>query len=280
MNSRLQAKDLLREIGGMPDDRIDLAEAALALAALARPEQSFDPYRRHLAELAAEVADMASRAVSLTDRVEALQAVLVNIYGYHGDTQSYDDIQNANLMRVIDRRKGLPVALGILFIHAARAQGWDMVGLNFPGHFLVRLEHDGERAILDPFNMGEVRSVVDLRDLIKQTAGAAAELTPEHYQPVGNRDILMRLQNNIKLRHLREERPDQAAETVEAMLLFAPESAALWREAGLLNAHVGNIAAAIQALETFMDQGARQGASTQLLHQTATLVQQLRNRLN
>ncbi|HYE49847.1 MAG TPA: transglutaminase-like domain-containing protein [Azospirillaceae bacterium] len=280
MNSRLQAKELLREVGRATDDRIDLAEAALALAALELPDRGLDTYRRHLAELAAEVADMASRAVTLEERVEALQSVLVNIYGYHGDSQNYEDMQNANLIRVIDRRKGLPVALGILFIHSARAQGWDMVGLNFPGHFLVRLQHDGERAILDPFNQGEVRSVVDLRDLIKQTAGAAAELTPEHYQPVSNRDILLRLQNNIKLRHLREERVDKAAETVEAMLLFAPEQPALWREAGLLNAHLGNIGAAIQAFETFMDQGARQGASAQLLHQTATLVQQLKNRLN
>ncbi len=33
---------------------------------------------------------------------------------YHGDTLTCHDLQNANPMRVIDRRKGLPVALGIL----------------------------------------------------------------------------------------------------------------------------------------------------------------------
>src|SRR3546814_8592275 len=43
-------------------------------------------------------------------------------FGYHGDTESYDDPQNADLVRVIDRRMGLPVSLGVLYIHAARAQ--------------------------------------------------------------------------------------------------------------------------------------------------------------
>src|SRR3546814_19245031 len=86
-------------------------------------------------------------------------------------------------MRVIDRRKGLPVALGILYMHAARAQGWPAVGLNFPGHFLLRLERHGERAILDPFNEGRVHGATELLDLLKAMQGQDAELGPEHYQP-------------------------------------------------------------------------------------------------
>ena len=56
-----------------------------------------------------------------------------------GDDQTYDDLENANLISVIDRRRGLPVALSILYIHAARRQGWPVEGSNFPGHFLIRL---------------------------------------------------------------------------------------------------------------------------------------------
>lgn len=90
--------------------------------------------------------------------------------GYAGDVLTYDDLQNANLIRVIDRRKGLPVALGILWIHAARARGWRADGLAFPGHFLVRLEH---RVIVDPFNEGRLCDAAFLRRLLRATAGAA-----------------------------------------------------------------------------------------------------------
>ena len=35
-------------------------------------------------------------------------------------------------------RRGLPVALGIIYISAARTLGLQARGVNFPGHFLVR----------------------------------------------------------------------------------------------------------------------------------------------
>jgi regulator of sirC expression with transglutaminase-like and TPR domain len=275
--SRLEAKDLLRHIGTQPDEDIDLAEAALALAALDHPDVSLQRYRDHLSLLAEQVGELnPPGADTLEGRVTALQDVLVGRHGYEGDTLTYDDIQNANMMQVIDRKKGLPVALGILFIQTARAQGWAISGLNFPGHFLVRLEYAGERVILDPFNQGQSRSVMELRDLLKVAAGADAELTPEYYATVGNRDILLRLQNNLKLRFMKADRVDKAVEILDGMLLFAPEEAMLWREAGLLNAHIGNLNAAVGALETFMTLG----VNDLLRHQTALLIQQLKTRLN
>ncbi|WP_252181238.1 SirB1 family protein [Azospirillum sp. B4] len=285
--ARTQARALLRAVGLMADGQIDLAEAALALSVLSGGEGALAPYRRHLAAIAAAVGrrvakggGQAPASLALEDCLDALRVVLVDRMGYEGDSTTYEDLQNANLARVIDRRRGLPVALGILYIHAARAQGWDMVGLNFPGHFLIRLDHGGERAIIDPFGGGRTLSVVELRDLIKQTSGTAAELEPDHYAPVGNRDVLLRLHNNVKLLHMRADRPDLAAEAVEAMLLMAPGQVALWRESGLLRAQLGHISTAITAFETFMDLGTRAGTPAQLLHQAATLVQHLRNRLN
>ncbi len=179
-------------------------------------------------------------------------------------------------MRVIDRRKGLPVALGILYIHAARGQGWQMSGLNFPGHFLVRLEVGAERAILDPFHAGMVRSASDLRGLLKAMAGSEAELDADHYEPVGNRDILIRLQNNLKLRLMRTGRLDRAIQVVETMLLFAPGRPEMWRDLGLMHAHVGNVGAAIDSLETFLERG----SGDLERHRAAALLQELRMRLN
>ncbi|MFQ5939610.1 MAG: SirB1 family protein [Alphaproteobacteria bacterium] len=271
---------LLRSIAAQADEKINLGEAALALAALDRPRVGLERYRHHLALLARETTEEVARrggaAPGLDDRIAALNAVLFDRYGYRGDTLTYDDLQNANLMRVIDRRKGLPVALGILYLHTARAQGWHMVGLSFPGHFLVRLDHDGRRAILDPFEKGRVREVTDLRELLKAMAGADAELTAAHYEPVANRDILLRLQNNIKLRLIQNGHIDRAVEVVETMLMFAPDQAALWREAGMLHIRLDNLRAAIAALEQFM----RREAGNTPRHHVAALVQDLRAKLN
>src|SRR3546814_10317494 len=78
-------------------------------------------------------------------------------------------------------------------------------------------------------------------------SGEAAELRPEHTRPVGCRDVLLRLQNNIKLRRVQEERSADALAILESMLMIAPERAGLWREAGILHAHLDNMRAAILA---------------------------------
>jgi len=193
------ARARLREIGARPEAAIDLAEAALALAALDRPRVEAEPYRHHLSLLARDVGAAAGdpAAGRLDRRVAALNDVILGKYGYAGDRVTYEDPQNANLMRVIDRRKGLPIALGILYLHAARAQGWAAYGLGFPGHFLIRLDGDRRRLVVDPFNQGRTCDTPALRELLKAVMGLEAELEPAHYAAVSNRSILLRLQNNI-----------------------------------------------------------------------------------
>lgn len=267
----------LSRVGETPDEALDLADAALILAALDRPRVPLDRYRDHLAALAGEVREAAGAAPSGAEgAAEALRSVLARTHGYEGDQATYDDPQNGNLMRVIDRKRGLPIALGILYIHAARAQGWSIVGLNFPGHFLVRLERDGSRAILDPFHGGRTRGTGELRDLLKTMAGVEAELTPRDYAPLTDRGILIRLQNNLKVRFLKAEQYGRALDVIDAMLLIAPGEPILWREAGLLQARLGNLSAAIRSLESFT----RLSTDDVAQHHVAVLLQELKSRLN
>jgi regulator of sirC expression with transglutaminase-like and TPR domain len=275
-DTREEAESILTRIGALPDAQIDLAEGALALAALDRPQVPLARYRAHLCELAEEVGAEAAEAERGVDRAAALARVLFERHGYDGDRLSYDDLQNANLMRVIDRRRGLPVALGILMIHAARAQGWDMVGLSFPAHFLVRLESGGDRLILDPFGRGRILDSADLRELLKEVAGEGAELKPGHYEPAANRAVLLRLQNNIKTRLIKEQKLEAAGRVVMRMLLFAPEEAQLWREAGMIEAHLGNLKRAIGLIETYRD---KSPGEAQRRH-AAVLLQELAQRLH
>ena len=63
---------------------------------------------------------------------------------------------------------------------------------------------------------------------------------------------------------------------LENMLLFVPDHAALWREAALLNAHLGNYRAAIAALEEYL----RRVDDAAARHQAAALLQQFKSKLN
>jgi len=270
----------LRELALLSSPILPIGEAALALASYERPRVGLLRYRQHLAAIARDVGRhkgaQGGHRGNLAGRVQALNEIILLKYGYSGDELTYDDLQNANLMRVVDRRKGLPVALGILYLHAARAQGWDSVGLGFPGHFLVRLTEGAERLIVDPFHGGRVCDAVTLRELLKAMAGQEVELAPEHYAPVADRDVLLRLQNNLKSRLLQAGRHERALQTVETMLLLAPDVAELWQEAGLLHARLGNMRAGVNAFEEFIIR-APEGTAR---HQAAAMLQQLKSKLN
>ncbi len=269
-----EAERLLRRIGAMADEPFDLARAALALATFERPGVDLERYHRHLDELARDVGTVG--ATSLAARLDALNSTLIGAHGYAGDALNYDDMQNANLIRVIDRRKGLPVALGILYIHAARAQGWTMAGLAFPGHFLLRLGGGEGRLVIDPFHGGIVLAPQDLRDTLKAMSGNEAELQPEHYAEVSDRSILLRLQNNINLRLQRQNDFSAASAVVGRMLMIAPNTAPLWRESGMLNARAGQMRAAIDAIERYRDLETAPAAR----HEAAALLQRMRDQLN
>jgi regulator of sirC expression with transglutaminase-like and TPR domain len=276
-------RQVLTSVGALEDPEINIAEAGLALAAFDRQRVAPDTYREHLAAIAAEMRTAAAGAdcnaegdAGLFARATTLSKVLAGTFTYQGDQVTYDDLQNANLMHVIDRRKGLPVALAILYIHAARSQGWAIEGVNFPGHFVVRLHNAGRAVILDPFASGEPCTTADLRRKLKAAAGEKAELQPEHYAAVGNRDILLRLENNLKIRLIQEGDLERAAAALDRMLLIAPKHAPLYREAGLIQARLGNLNAARGALQRFLETSDNDSQR----HHVARLIQDLGQQLN
>ncbi len=276
------ARAVLTEMGAREDSAIDIAEAGLALAALDRQKADPEPYREHLAAIATTMRENeepgcnAEGDAGLSARSITLGKVLAGTFTYQGDRQTYDDLQNANLMRVIDRRKGLPVSLAILYIHAARSRNWPIEGVNFPGHFVLRLYHGGRAMIIDPFAGGEPCDTAELRRKLKAAAGDKAELQPEHYAPVGNRDILLRLENNLKIRLIQEGELERAAAVLEWMTLIAPKHAPLYRETGLIQARLGKLAAARAALERFLEISDNDSQR----HQVARLIQDLGQQLN
>ena len=263
----------LAAVGAAPEQRIDIARTALALAALDHPEADRASYAAHLDQLARDVAALSPQGWE--QAAAALAQALAATHRYRGDDATYDDMQNADLMRVIDRRKGLPVALGILYLHAGRAQGWRMVGLAFPGHFLIRLELDDGRAILDPFARGRILGSGELRALAERVAGRDG-LDPRFTDAASDREVLLRLLNNIKSRALQAQDAGRAAEILHRMTLIAPGQSSLWGELGLIEAARGNLGRAIQLLQRWRELA----PSEEERQRAAAALQQARKRLN
>ncbi len=273
MDTRTQAEAIIRDAAAA-NEPLAIARVALAFAAFERARVGLDRYLEHLDRLAADVAKHSADHPG--EHWQALSEVVAGEHGYRGDELTYDDPQNANLMRVIDRRKGLPVALGILYIETGRRLGWKVEGLSFPAHFLIRLESEGSRKILDPFHGGVERRTPELRSLLKSLQGADAELEPAYFEPVPDRAVLLRLQNNIKIRLIRSGDLRGAIEVVTRMRWLAPDELDLMREAGLIHARLGEIHSAIERLEEYVRAETREP----LRHRAARTLQSLKAQLH
>jgi regulator of sirC expression with transglutaminase-like and TPR domain len=276
-----EARAALDAAGTLPDTELDLGSVALQLARIDAPEADWRAAAAALTGLAQEaVRAAAADAVADEGDPERRRAVLAEVihgrFGYAGDTRSYEDLANANLIRVVERRQGLPVALGILWLHAAEAAGWAAHGVDFPGHFLVAVEGGRGQAIVDVFAGGTGLAAPELRVLIKRIEGERAELRPGLLRLMDKRAVLLRLQNNIKLRRLRSGDLAAALACTEDMLRLAPGLAPLWREAGLMNQRLDRIGAAL----TCLDRSLVLEPEGETAKRTRMVIEELRHRLN
>ena len=250
----LDPRDALDAIGTLPDTEIDIGEAALQLARIDEPKADWQAASAHLSELARAASALADTIdpLDLAARAVGLSGILGGRFAYRGDAETYDDLANANLIRVTERRRGLPVALGVLWLHAAHAAGWPAHGVDFPAHFLVAMPGQGGQSVLDVFHGGTPLSSKDLRALLKQVEGPTAELRPGLLRPMSPRRVLLRLQNNILTRRLAANDPDGALICAEDMLRIAPDHASLWQHAALLNQNLDRIGAALRCFDRFL----------------------------
>lgn len=244
MPAQTEIEASLGQIARQDDSSFDAPEAGLLVSALDHPGADLERYRRHLLDLAEAAAARAGQ-----DPATALSDTVARLYGYQGDRQTYDDMINADLLAVIDRRRGLPVALGLLYLAAAKGIEARLVGLSFPGHFLMRIEAGNERVIIDPFSDGKTATTEALRRLIKRIQGPDAELDPSYFEEVSPRAVVIRLLMNSRIRAARSGDLERAIELVRRMTLVAPSDGRLWADLAELHSARGNLSAAASAFE-------------------------------
>jgi len=244
--TREDAFQTLIRLGQAPDDGFALFEAALACALHENPGR--DPAEaealgRHAVErLAVHLNQLGGEA--------ALAEAMSGDLRLTGDLMTYDHPDNADLIALAQRRKGLPVMLGIVYLHAARACGLMVQGVDFPGHFLLRIETTEGLMALDPFSDGRVVLPSELTRRAMR-AGLAPDLAGRPDQlmaPVSDRNVLIRLQNNLLARANASEDWAGAERAASRRAVIAPALPALWLDVAQAREAQGILGGALEAL--------------------------------
>jgi regulator of sirC expression with transglutaminase-like and TPR domain len=179
--------------------------------------------------------------------------VLFDEQAFRGNVEGYYDPRNSFLNEVLDRKLGIPITLGILFIEVAARVGVKLHGVNFPGHFLVKYsgEDAGLEAFIDPFRGGEMYSAEECADRFRRL-NPTRPFDPAHLRAVTTRQILARLLHNLKKIYVEMGDDVRALWVVDRLVLLAPEDAVERRDRGLIEARLGGTSAALGDLEAYL----------------------------
>ncbi|HXH14702.1 MAG TPA: transglutaminase-like domain-containing protein [Sphingomonas sp.] len=244
--------DDLTQLGLVDEDEIVLDEAALSLALLDHVGRDLTPYHDVLDAIDLRLAAVAGDTVDAHEQAAALSEVFADEFGFVGDAQTYDDPANADLIRVIDRRRGLPVSLAILYVSAARRLGWFANVLDVPGHVLVLVGEEAAPVIVDPFRRG---IIVD-RDRLAAMVVAMDRESPaavRHVAAMPNRAVLVRLLLNQATRAEQSGKGRRALELYARMTIMAPGYGHAWWERARLELVDGEVDAARQSLTAMLE---------------------------
>jgi regulator of sirC expression with transglutaminase-like and TPR domain len=164
------------------DRHATLDVVALALAGEFRDVDGTGALAR-LDAVGAELS-VAARQTSGTaeELVIACREVLGGAHGFLGDQARYDHPDNSMLDLVLERRRGLPILLSVVYVETARRAGIALAGVGLPGHFVVGHFGTDPPVLLDPFTGGTTIRAAAAGDLIR---------------PWDAHEIAMRMLNNL-----------------------------------------------------------------------------------
>lgn len=243
----------IAHLGLQDDENIILDVAALQLAALDHPGIDLGDQTAILQQLADRLQERGRGASTPMEQADALSEVLSGEFGFHGDRSTYDDPANADLIQVLDRRRGLPVSLSILYVSAARRLGWRADALNTPGHVLVRIGSEAEAILIDPFAGGSLVDASQLAGLLAYALNEGSALSSEHVAPMSNRSVLVRMLMNQASRAEAAGDTKRALTLYERMTIVAPSSGQSWWERARLELVVGKVGEARASLSAMLE---------------------------
>jgi serine protease Do len=242
----------LAKFAGPEVKQVDLLRAALVIATLDEEDIEIEAYVRQLDRLADEVKKSLKPDATDADKLAAMNKLLFDELGFHGSRSDYYNAANSYLNRVLDDREGLPITLSLVYLEIARRLDVPVVGVGLPGHFVVRHEpKDGEDQLLDIFDGGKPLSERDAARIVLENTGEPIQ--PEHLRPVTERQILLRmLQNLLGVAQQRKDR-EAMLRYLQALVTLNPD---LVRERGLramVRFETGRKQAAIADLDWFLE---------------------------
>ena len=248
----IKARQSFQDIAALDEEAFPLDRASLIMALEEYPNLDVQEYLRRLDTLAARVEVLVGEDSNPINTIECINQVLFVQEGLRGNDEDYYDPRNSFLNEVFDRRLGIPISLSVIFIEVAKRIGFQIEGIGFPGHFLVKHVANDRDIIIDPFNLGRILTPNDCQELLDKVHNGTASMNASLLQPMNKRAILTRMLYNLKGIYVEKEQNYKALSVIEKILMLNPWTPSELRDRGLLYMETSLFAKALADLEAYL----------------------------
>ncbi len=259
---------------GVPDEEIDLARAALLIAATEYPGLSIERELFRIDQIAEGIAARLDDDTPLY-QLNTLSEYLFDELKFAGNHTNYHDPRNSFLNDVIERRVGIPITLSLLYIEVGKRLGVPLLGIGMPGHFIVR-HRDESDVFVDPFHGGILLSEDECAERVKQVTQGTLTWDRSYLEPVRSREFIARMLRNLKVVYLQRRNYERVLATIDRVIALLPQDAVEFRDRGVVNYRLGNYADALEDLHVYVTSG--EAVSDEVTVQR--LMDQIRDRLS
>ena len=203
----------------------DLEHGAMAVAMHRYPDLNMEDYRSRLDTMADLLRWRTREMEKGIDRIREINYYFFQQQSWRGVSQQhYQNPDNSCLNRVIDRRRGIPVTMTVVWLLIAKRLNLSLHGISFPVHFLARYKDKDEDFLIDPFNGGSVVTEEQCKAFLESIG---VQFHEAFLEPVDGRHIVARMLRNMAEIY-REKEPRLALGMDEGIRLLAEDGGKDW----------------------------------------------------
>lgn len=239
------------------DHSLPLLEAAACIAQDEYPDLDVLGVLAEVDQLLARLRRRCAEDEGALRRLRTLNQFFYRDLGFGGNVNHYDDPENSYLHVLLKTRRGIPVSLGVLWLELAQGMGLKAMGVNFPGHFMVKVNLPEGQVLIDPFT-GQSLSREDLSERLEPYRRRIG-LVDDFDVPVGlylqaapKRDILARMLRNLKEIHRTAQDWLRLIAVQDRLLVLLPDAWEEYRDRALAWAEMGDARWALADLEIYV----------------------------
>jgi len=168
----------------------DLETGVILISAAAIPRLNAEGISGYIDAIAARARSLIAHGMGPLEMCKLLNRALFHEYGFRGVPDGGDDPANIAIAQVLRRRRGLPLALCIVYVLVARRLGLMLDIVDVPGRFMIgcRTEADDVAPFfVDPFERGAFRKPAQIMEILRDND---IEPDPAWFSPLSDSQIL------------------------------------------------------------------------------------------